>query len=486
MPTEPIPFGNMQESGYEPLAGASPAAFNVVTDGKGAVRRRPGIATYDGAVTSVIDADGLAAVYNAQNGRLFAVAGFLSGRAIYSVTSSSATSLGTMAGVAGARPVIAETEARLVIAAGTRLQKVDFESLATAYLGGKNGDPPLSTHVTANASRLLAISREVNDRVEFSDVQLGPLEYDGAELLTIGHETWIEGKGDAGHISSETRPDPVLAIDANSAELFVWGKGTVQVFAPDPIDVYATVATTELGLAAAYSVVRVDETFAWLDHRRRIVLSDGRGYQYLSASIQQDLNDMASVSDCFGYRVVHGHIDMLVWTFPTVGVTYAYQRGGGWSQWTGYESATGIEGRFTVNCLHQRPGGGENVVGTTAGKIGVLKSSTQTDLGEAIRAHVVTGYLNRGTSAKKQHVSTRLALKRQTNTDTAGPQALLSMRDDEGPWQAPIAINLDTGQTVVELRSLGVYRHRQWRFQFSGPETLVLAEATEEFTVLGN
>jgi len=39
---------------------------------------------------------------------------------------------------------------------------------------------------------------------------------------------------------------------------------------------------------------------------------------------------------------------------------------------------------------------------------------------------------------------------------------------------------------VLEFPSLGVYRRREWRFEFTGLEDLTLTEASEEFEVLGD
>ena len=59
MPQEPINFGPNQESSYDELGGASPSAINVIIDEKGTVYKRPGIATYSVAPSSVVDGNGI-------------------------------------------------------------------------------------------------------------------------------------------------------------------------------------------------------------------------------------------------------------------------------------------------------------------------------------------------------------------------------------------------------------------------------------------
>jgi hypothetical protein len=72
--------------------------------------------------------------------------------------------------------------------------------------------------------------------------------------------------------------------------------------------------------------------------------------------------------------------------------------------------------------------------------------------------------------------------------DTIGPQAFLRFRDGPGAWSDRIPVDLGASgerELVLRLPSLGVYRRRQWEFEYSGTEALVLVSAVEEFTVLG-
>lgn len=478
-----IVFGPFQEGSYEELGGASPRAINVVIDPKGVVSKRPGIAEYSVAPSGVVDADGITGLYADNTGQLFAIGGTPDARHIYKLLNGVAADLSlapnsTLRG--RGRPTFAETEAWLVIAGGSNIQKVDLNSLTSSQLGG---NPPIASHVVANSSRLAANDTFVDKtKVRFSGIAQGTVD-------TSGHEQW-DNTGlteDGGFFTAEARPDPVQAVYENTNEIFVWGKDNLQIFSPDASSaVFAPTITREAGTLAPYSIIKQGQDFFWLDQHRRIVYSDGRSFQNLEAPIKAQLDALSTPSDCFGYRVFTGHVDCLVWTFPTDGRTFAYQIGGGWAEWFGWDEAQSNFKRFIVNAHHLRRDGGLNVVGTTDGRIGKLSLASFDDRGERVVAYVESGFQNRDTDFLKKCHGVKFAIRRGSNA--AASLGRLEWRDDSGPWNGPIFI--DTGATgdnhcVREIRSLGNYRRRQWRWTFSDSANLSLLKVTESFSILG-
>lgn len=489
-----IDFSNKQATGNEALGGAPGVAVNVIVDDNGTVYRRPGIeaapGVYPTGITEISATPTVGGLYGTLDGNLYAVGGGTPFRNLYRITSTAAVPLGavqsdqTLAGMS--RPVFAETQLLLVIAGGAQMQKIILSSFASSRLGG---DPPYASHVVANSSRLLGNIANVNfnntfDKsvVRFSDIANGNASYAGMEV-------WTEGLGTAGHFSAEADPDPVLAIMQNTNEVFCFGDGSLQIFSPDPSAVYSPTVTREVGIAAPYSIIKVNGQVGWLDNLRRFVLSDGRSEQVLSDPIAKVLDDMDTVTDCFGYRPNLGFLDAMVWTFPSDGRTFAFQKSSGWSEWLGWNDATDNFAPFPVNAHHLPTLTRNNLVGSLDGRIGRFSLDATTDFGTKIVARVDTGYLDRGTDAKKHCKVVRMVLKRGQTTSSQAPVALLRYRDEPGPWSAPLSISLGTtGNTrpEVEFRSLGVYRRRQWQFEFSGTEALGLVSVTEEFDVLGN
>lgn len=481
MPELPLGFANKQESGLEELAGATVLAANVLIDTKGAVKRRPGIASF----SPLVNATGISGLRESYNGTLYAVAAGGPERWIYKVTTSGAVALGggtSPGGLTGSlRPVITETEMLLVLAGGDKLQKVELATDLSDRLGGA---PPTATHIQVNSSRLVVNDiAEFTSWVRFSGIAQGKQTYAGFELWQEG--IVVDGTS-AGHVSAEAKADPVVCIGGNTNEVVAFGVDTTQVFAPDPTGVFAPVVALEYGCSAPYSVLPVDGSFAWLDNVGRIILSDGRSVTDLSEPIKATIDGIETISDCFAFRYVEGPYDVMVWVFPTDGRAFAFQKGAGWSEWLGWNDTASNWAPLIVASHFRSSLHNTNYVGTTTGFVGKLTSDASTDLGTRIKAEVLTGFLGRGSDAKKHCQCVRFSLRRgEIRTDD--PVAFLSYRDDTGPWSSKIAVSLGLAgdrTIVLEYRSLGVYRRRQWRFEFTGAEDITLVGANETFDIL--
>lgn len=467
-----IPFALPQESGYSELGGAQAFAANVMVDKNGVVTRRPGLGAsslYDG----VIDSEGLSAVHVTASDAVYAVGGGALNKRIYRLTGSfrdltGDPDVGQLYG--SGRPVIAETEAMLAMTAGNSPLKVLFSDDSVSALANV---PAECTHIIAQNSRLLINDNSSKGLVWYSGQALGS--------STTGHETWTGLS--TGFFSHEARPDPMLALHENTNEVFGFGSSSLQVWNPDAQTAYAASATREYGTSARYSVVKREQSFYWLDQRKRFVVSDGRSAEVISGAIQQSLNDISTVMDAWGFWFHEGIADCLVWVFPTARRCFAYQIGRGWSEWFGLAGANW--GRINLGCVAERPYGGKTLAGTLDGRVALLTRSSQTDLGESVTADIRTGFLNNGTDAIKHCLSVTMNLRRGTTSGSTSPVAWLSYRDGPGEAWRRVAVSLgSTNQalSVVRLPGFGTYRRRQWRFEFSESD-LELVSAEEEFTV---
>lgn len=486
MPEAPLQFAPNQQSGHEELAGASPIAINTFVDAVGAVRRRPGIVVSDTLDSSQLRTEGVVGLHASTTGLVVATYSEGAGKPciLVKVNVADVSVLAAYLSMQYNRVLFAETEAIVVLAGTLSIRRVDVASPhAVSTLGGTppGGTTPVSRSVVANSSRLLLNEPSVSGRTWYSAPAGG-----GA---TTGHEQWTAGVtalGRSGFFTAEARPDAVNVMHENTNEVFLFGETSTQVFGPDGTLIYAPIATKEYGCAAPYSVVKDEQSFAWLDHRRRFVYSDGRSFQTISDGIKKTLDDMGSVDDCYGYRIVQGPLDAFVWHFPSDGIALAFQKGAGWSQWHSWNDATNNYSPLKVGACAYSTATDEHLVGTTDGHLGKFSLDASTDLGSRVPASATTGFQNQGTDRRKSCTSVRLALRRGENPS---PEVLCSLqwRDDLGEWSTPLEVSLGaTGDShpVIDLRGLGTYRRRQWRFSFHGTENITLASATEEFEVL--
>lgn len=472
MPSGLINFGPSQAGGDAAIAGAPPLAINVLVDGAGAVRRRPGISSWSSFPSTIPEARSVEGMHSFGSD-LYYVNDFRRIRKLVVSTGtdtamSDATAASQLAGTS--RPMFAETPFRLVIAGGAAPEEIATSATLATRLGGS---PPNSTHVVSLASRLFSddtTDATTTGRVRFS------------ETGNAGEETWDALR----YQTAEADPDAVTAIRSNSNELWAWGPRSLQVFSPDPISVIAPGRSQPLGCLAPYSVVRSDESFAWLDNQRRIVLSDGRGYEEISAPIAATLDALTTVSDCYAFRVNMGQFDCLAWVFPSDGRTFVYQAGAGWSQWHGWTNGIGhtllgIKSHFfwSEQSVH--------LVGLSTGQIAKFDTSAATDLGSTIKAESWSGFNSYGTDAIKHCESVRVTAQR--GPTAAGKVALLSWRDDYGAFCTPMRISLGaTGDytSTVELRSLGTYRQRQWKLEMTDAVDMVIARVEETYSAGAN
>ena len=77
-------------------------------------------------------------------------------------------------------------------------------------------------------------------------------------------------------------------------------------------------------------------------------------------------------------------------------------------------------------------------------------------------------------------------MRKGTFSSTAETVALLRWRDEDGSWRNPLTIAFGEKQRVVEFRSLGVSRRRQWELEFTDSQEIVLESAVVEFDELTN
>ena len=467
----PIDFASGQKSSDEPLAGAIPQSINVIVDNAGAIHLRPGISTWEDfgasplrdATTSV---DGIVVwndyvVYVTSDRLIHAQLGPGNG-----VDLSDATAATQLDGPN--RPVMIATRSFAVMAGGGQLQLWDgpVSALSRRITGGA----PAATHVVGISTRLVVNPVGSSGQIQWSD----PLN---------AYETW---SGEFKEL--ENRPDPLPALYENAGELIGGGTDSVETLAPDPAEIFTSIRTWTNGFGAPYSFVSDDESFGFLDSKRRIVLSNGRAYNPISdKGITASLQALPTVADCWAFSVHMAGRNLLGWHFPTAGRTFVWNTElQSWTEWRGFSG--GQWTAWAAKSMAFWPGPRLHLVGLGDGTIGKLDSTSASDNGVPIVGEVYSGFENHQTDNWKQHVSTRFAFRRGVGTGTSpGPRCQLFWRDSSGAWEDPIELelgNADDPAPVIEVRSLGVYRMRQWRLRFSDNVPVTLIGAIETYEIL--
>ena len=146
--------------------------------------------------------------------------------------------------------------------------------------------------------------------------------YDGT---TVGSDDFATAEGD---------PDILQAVASDRRDLFLFGRDTLEVWynSGDPDNTFQRYqgGSTQTGLAAKHTVVRFDNTLAWLTQNKRgnrMVAIMGEGYspQIISSpEVNYRLSTYTTYSDAFAYAYQHEGHEFYCITFPTHKVTEVY------------------------------------------------------------------------------------------------------------------------------------------------------------------
>lgn len=477
MPIEPLQFAAQQASGLEPLAGAPALAVNALTDISGATRARPGISTWNGFPTTIPDLGGSTTavvamtvyagqvVYATEDRNLWVCDA--AGTVTALSDNSAATKIdGTL------RPQLLSLRTKVVAVGGGVPQATDLVGLSF----GLGGSPPNLASIVGIATRIVGAVYDSS----------GTFRWSG--LGDSGHSTW-----DALNFEeAEARPDVLLALTTNTNELFAWGSETLQVYSPDPSIGFAPGRALNLGLLAPDSIVPVDDQFAFLERERRFVLTNGRSFadgDVISAPIESTIRKMTTVDDAWGFRMRVDRWDVPVWMLPTEGKGLMWnRRANTWSEWRGFNDQ-GYAAPTVTSALHW-PEANLFLVGLSTGQIAKLDAAAHTDLGRIIKVVLVTGFIDHGTDNNKHCIAVKFVFRRgMTSQSNTAPLVQISYRDDLGGYSTPTLFSLGLAgdyEPVLEMRSEGTYRRRQWKLEYTSDAELSFVGAREEYQPLDN
>lgn len=473
-----LDFGTGEAPSIEELGGAAPQAVNVLIDDSGAVHLRPGISTWaDFAKTPLYAASSVDGMAIYRDGLVWVTRDRLLHRLVSSgyATDLSDGVTATTALDGSSRPVFATPKNALVVAGAGFLQKWDGVAALSARLGGS---PPPASHVVATNQGLVLNTLGNTGQIQWSS---GLDQIESWPALNFTELTFS--------------PDSCVALYENTGELVGMGPESVQMMDATTATIdnagtlfftYLSARNFEWGTRSPYSFIQADEKFYMMDDRRRFVMSDGRAFQPISdPALTEVLQNLGTVSDCWGFRLQAGSWNLLVWVFPTDGRAFCYDLGKSiWTEWRGWNNGWApFAGQSFVTWKTRNL----HLMGLADGTIGQVDFTSASDNGQPVVGECITGFQDQGTSNYKQCQAVRLRFKRGVGTGTGvPPKCQLFWRDDLGPFEAPIELDMGNANDVmptIEIRGLGVYRQRQWKLRMSDTVPLMLAAAQEQYMV---
>jgi hypothetical protein len=474
---QPVDSSAGQVSGVDDLGAAPSSVMNWESDEADVSRPRPGLTTYTFAVGTISASPviGLERWTNyvivvTQDRKLWAIS---DGNPTTIVALSSSSTSTQLEG--SGRPVFAVGEEHIYIAGGGRLQRWGPELALSEVVSAS----PLATHVASLGQRLvtnIAGNAALANVYQWSD---------------IGEGTWTVWPA-ANTATADARPDPIVAVSENASELIIWGSETTQTFGigSDPTFPFDQVSTVNVGLAAPYAYVRLDDSFAFLDNRRRIVTGDGRQAEPISDAIQRDLRRLTTISDAWMYREERGQQSQLVCRFPTEARTFVYDlKAKKWGERDYYVAPFHVD--YPVGAHVYWPTQNYHLLGSTLSSGGLyrLDETSRQDLGGALVCERTSGWHDFGTGNRKRSSRMRFTLRRGTATQGATPGALeVRVQNDDGPWSTWKHISVGAPEDYQQTRDLfacnGVFRRRRYGFRFSNTEDMSLVSVTDDVTDL--
>jgi len=477
--TGQIVFSGSEDKSSAQLGGAMPLVINAITDSVGAVRRRPGISLWSsfpaaaasGSPVIGMSPFGSTLVYVTEDRLLHAISP--SGEILELSSTDATTRLD-----GGVRPSFVQGRNMLAIAGGGAIQKWSGTGLSERLQNtGTGGPPPEATHISGIAQRLVAKVANGTAQIWWS----APLEQ---------YENWDMVTGGASYIQASAKPDPLTSLYDNTNEVFAFGSMTLQVFIPSNLAVdandpnnlldFAPSRTLNIGTLANSGVVPIDDAFGVPDRYRRIIITDGRSYNDISKSIAYILQGMQGFDECWGFRIRFGRFDCLAWMFPSDGYGIIWDANQGcWAEWRSWLRG---EKDIAITSAYHWPEYNLFLIGMSDGSIAKLDDQVSTDLGDPIRIVIVSGFSNYGKQSLKLSRTVRFVMKRAGAITATSGHVRFSYRNDEGSWFVARDIPLgDDPNPTITIRSLGTFRIRQWKVEYTGSDEFQLIRATEEF-----
>ncbi len=238
--------------------------------------------------------------------------------------------------------------------------------------------------------------------------------------------------------TAEANPDRLVTLASNNGELWAFGEDTVEIWydAANPNGFAFSPrlgAVINQGCSAEKGVTRFNNTLAWIDDRRQIVMADGYQIKRLSTDpIEAAIRAYSVVSDAIFYSYSFSGHEFLICTFPSEDVTWSFDTGT--SMWHERTSIVGGDVHRFLGDQHISYKGKEIVGGWNSSTLYTLDPDVYTEAGqhvERIRTfqHITDENRYRGVSYLEVYAETGVGVQSGQGSD---PQIMLQVSKDGG------------------------------------------------------
>ncbi|MGE5621434.1 MAG: hypothetical protein ACM3VY_00255 [Candidatus Bathyarchaeota archaeon] len=299
----------------------------------------------------------------------------------------------------------------------------------------------------------------------------------------------------ADYASVEGWPDKLVSLVADHRELWLFGDLTTEVWF-DSGDVnfpFSRIqgAFIEVGIAAAASVAKCDNSLFWLgrDERGAGMVWRANGYTPVRVSthaLEQQFAGYSTISDAIGFSYQQGGHQFYVLTFPSADRTWVFDAATGLWHERAYHDANGAQHAVLDSCFAMFLG--LPLVGDRRnGNIYVLDPATYADNGDAIHRIRSTPHASNPDyrwmfwRSLQVDMETGVGLQAGQGSD---PQAMLQWSDDGGhTWSNERWASLGKVgkyRTRARWRRLGKSRDRVYRLTITDPVKVEIFGASAE------
>ena len=297
--------------------------------------------------------------------------------------------------------------------------------------------------------------------------------------------------------SAEGSPDDTVACLANHLELILIGSKTTEIWVltgdADAPFIRSGNTFIQVGTPAGQTLAGLDNTFFWLgqDENGSGMVWRANGYspQRISThAVERVLQTYTNLSDAIAMTMqIEGHA-FYVLTFPTDDHTWVYDVATGqWFEWLWRDPLTNVDHRWRPNCHVFF--NGEHLVGDwETGEVYALDLDVYTDDGNPIRYLRATQCIDNEDGFYNFYDFLTVDMDAGVGLATGqGSAPLLSMRwsnDGGNTWSNPLTVSMGAaGEYSARARftQLGQGRNRVWEVSCTDPVKFALIGAYSKF-----